>query len=225
VPRRDYERWIRGAAGQFHPTMFVIAGAWDLYGAWRRSKCQNAPEPSRGGASMGFLSRFFRGEAVPANGPAAAPAAPPPSAVPAAAPAAASQAAPPQPAARVTVGVCSSCGHDLRMKAQAVRPVVRLTCKCGAASEIHVAAGILASPGAVSGPACRVLAGGRRRGRARDPRDRRGAPWGRRLRPDGPCPRRVPPHLQRARSAAEPGDDVERNRRVDGLTYRRYGDV
>ena len=92
---------------------------------------------------MGFLSRFFRGGAASGNEPAAAMSNP---AVPAGEP----QPALPQPVARVTVGTCSSCGHDLRMKAHAIKPVVRLTCKCGKGSEIHVAAEILESPAVIA---------------------------------------------------------------------------
>ena len=46
---------------------------------------------------------------------------------------------------RITVGDCSSCGQALRMKTHAVKPVVRLTCKCGASNELRVAKEILNS--------------------------------------------------------------------------------
>jgi len=46
---------------------------------------------------------------------------------------------------RITVGECSNCGQPLRTKKHAVKPVMRLTCKCGAATELHVAQEILTS--------------------------------------------------------------------------------
>ena len=36
-----------------------------------------------------------------------------------------------QPEGRITVGKCSACGRELRVKARAVRPTLHLTCKCG----------------------------------------------------------------------------------------------
>lgn len=37
---------------------------------------------------------------------------------------------------RVTVGTCTACGRDLRIKAHAVRPTLHLTCKCGAKNTV-----------------------------------------------------------------------------------------
>jgi hypothetical protein len=37
---------------------------------------------------------------------------------------------------RVTVGRCTACGRDLRIKAHAVRPTLHLTCKCGAKNTV-----------------------------------------------------------------------------------------
>jgi hypothetical protein len=52
-------------------------------------------------------------------------------------PAAADHARPAEKAVkRVVVGKCASCGRELRMKENAIRPKVHLTCKCGAANEI-----------------------------------------------------------------------------------------
>jgi len=47
--------------------------------------------------------------------------------------------------ARIAVGNCASCGQLLRMKKHAVKSVVRLTCKCGAANEVVVPDEILNS--------------------------------------------------------------------------------
>ena len=41
--------------------------------------------------------------------------------------------------ARVTVGTCSACGRDLRVKARAVRPTLHLTCRCGAKNTVTIA--------------------------------------------------------------------------------------
>lgn len=62
----------------------------------------------------------------------------------------------PKPAARVTVGHCAACGRDLRVKAQAVRPVLHLTCKCGAKNSITPEVGGDAPPtGPAADPAAR----------------------------------------------------------------------
>lgn len=39
---------------------------------------------------------------------------------------------------RVTVGSCTACGRELRVKAHAVRPTLHLTCKCGATNVVTV---------------------------------------------------------------------------------------
>ena len=54
--------------------------------------------------------------------------------------------APPPQTGRVTVGTCSACGRDLRVKAHAVRPTLHLTCKCGAKNTVTVATGQAAKP-------------------------------------------------------------------------------
>lgn len=83
----------------------------------------------------GWISRIFRkGDPV-----SAAPQGEPPRPKPEVASGA------PAPTARIAVGNCSSCGQPLRMKPHAVREVVRLTCKCGAANEIKVPPEILNS--------------------------------------------------------------------------------
>ena len=47
----------------------------------------------------------------------------------------------PAPPGRVEVGQCSACGRSLKVKAAAVRPTMKLTCKCGAAKVVEAADG------------------------------------------------------------------------------------
>ena len=42
--------------------------------------------------------------------------------------------------AKVRVGSCRECGRDLRVKAGSVKPRMRLTCRCGAANDLSLAA-------------------------------------------------------------------------------------
>ncbi|MGD0580628.1 MAG: HEAT repeat domain-containing protein, partial [Bryobacteraceae bacterium] len=46
---------------------------------------------------------------------------------------------------RVHVGECEKCGHPLKVKAHAVRPAMRLTCRCGHTFELRVPDAILTS--------------------------------------------------------------------------------
>ena len=52
---------------------------------------------------------------------------------------------------RVTVGKCSSCGRDLRVKAHAVRPTLHLTCKCGAKNLVTTATDHTSKPTSTDG--------------------------------------------------------------------------
>jgi len=47
---------------------------------------------------------------------------------------------PPPAPSRVAVGTCFSCGRELKVKAGAVRPTMKLTCKCGAANVVECVA-------------------------------------------------------------------------------------
>ena len=49
------------------------------------------------------------------------------------------QPAAPQGTGRVSVGRCTACGRDLKVKERAVRPVMNLTCKCGSKNKIETA--------------------------------------------------------------------------------------
>ena len=45
--------------------------------------------------------------------------------------------------ARIAVGKCTKCGDDLRVKAEAVKPVMHLTCRCGTPNTVHSSASAL----------------------------------------------------------------------------------
>ena len=52
--------------------------------------------------------------------------------------------------ARIAVGTCSSCGKELRVKAQAVKALMHLTCKCGATNTVRPSAALLQQSEAVA---------------------------------------------------------------------------